>query len=288
MLFGLSSITCHGHCIHIAYPANGFLDAAIDPVVIPCLEDLLLKDCPEMLFGYPHVNESLGFSGLNESSITERLLNHQTPQANELAIPYLSHPSLSINLLFPASNSILFGHHIYALPIYPYVRPDLLTVLCLVFRSWRFLIIGAFTRATNSWLIYLGIALGLHSFSLYIHNDTLEPFEREEDMFRDNGIQLKPVFAISYQSCLRILSLDIKMSCLHKKVILMPLGRGDITICVILMSVELGTGDFIVYHIHAFTIHIALLICMIGLIYPCDGPGRGEDQLYLAVVSVVL
>ena len=140
----------------------------------------------------------------------------------------------------------------------------------------------------------MGIALGLHSFSLYIHNDTLEPFEREEDMFRDNGIQLKPVFAISYQSCLRILSLDIKMSCLHKKVILMPEGRGDITICVILMSVELGTGDFIVYHIHAFTIHIALLICMIGLIYPCDGPGRGEDCLFLAVsglflaVSVVL
>ena len=130
MLFGLSSITCHGHCIHIAYPANGFLDAAIDPVVIPCLEDLLLKDCPEMLFGYPHVNES---------SITERLLNHQ------------SHPSLSINLLFPASNSILFGHHIYALPIYPYVRPDLLTVLCLMYHHITiggFLIIGAFTHAS--------------------------------------------------------------------------------------------------------------------------------------------
>ena len=126
----------------------------------------------------------------------------------------------------------------------------------------------------------MGIALGLHSFSLYIHNDTLEPFEREEDMFRDNGIQLKPVFAISYQSCLRILSLDIKMSCLHKKVILMPfgpaekkvvilmpLGRGDITICVILMSVELGTGDFIVYHIHAFTIHIALAFSFVCILY---------------------
>ena len=73
-----------------------------------------------------------------------------------------------------------------------------------------------------AWLIYLGIALGLHSF----HNDTLSTFEREEDMFRDNGIQLKPVFAISYQSCLRILSLDIKMSCLHKKVILISVELG--------------------------------------------------------------
>ena len=34
VLFGLSSITWSGHCIHIAYPANGLLDAAIDPVVI--------------------------------------------------------------------------------------------------------------------------------------------------------------------------------------------------------------------------------------------------------------
>ena len=69
----------------------------------------------------------------------------------ELAIPYLSHPSLSINLLFPASNSILFGHQIYALPIYPYVRTDLLTVLCLMYHHITiggFLIIGAFTHAS--------------------------------------------------------------------------------------------------------------------------------------------
>lgn len=66
VLFGLSSITWSGHCIHIAYPANGFLDAAIDPVVIPCLEDLLLKDCPSMLFGYPQPSSQ---------PITERLLN---------------------------------------------------------------------------------------------------------------------------------------------------------------------------------------------------------------------
>jgi len=146
----------------------------------------------------------------------------------------------------------------------------------------------------------LSIALALHSFGLYIHNDTLEPFGRQEDMFRDNGMLLKPVFAIRSH----IFSLDIKMSCLHKKVIL--------------ISVDLGTGDFIVHHIHAFTIHIALLICMkaflyaresrslslkleLGWIYPCDGPGRGGtcqlspyDHIYLAVfwiynsVSVVV
>ena len=44
-------------------------------------------------------------------------------------------------------------------------------------------------------LIYLTIALGLHSFSLYIHNDTLQGFSRREDMFTDNSIQLKPFLA---------------------------------------------------------------------------------------------
>lgn len=75
-------------------------------------------------------------------------------------------------------------------------------------------------------LLWVSIALGLHSFSLYIHNDTLQAFGRREDIFDDNSIQ-------SY------LSFDIKM--LDKKVIK--------------ITQELGTADFIVHHIHAFTIH---------------------------------
>ena len=54
----------------------------------------------------------------------------------------------------------------------------------------------------------------------------------------------------------------------------------------------MGTADFIVHHIHAFTIHITFLILSKGILYarnsrlvsdklelgftyPCDGPGRG-------------
>jgi photosystem I P700 chlorophyll a apoprotein A1 len=46
-------------------------------------------------------------------------------------------------------------------------------------------------------LIWVSIALGLHSFSLYIHNDTLQAFGRPEDINFDiiSSIQLKPVFA---------------------------------------------------------------------------------------------
>ena len=80
----------------------------------------------------------------------------------------------------------------------------------------------------------------------------------------------------------------------------------------------MGTADFLVHHIHAFTIHLPLLILSKGILYarnsrlvsdklelgfryPCDGPGRGgtcqispSDHIYLGVfwmyncLSVVL
>jgi photosystem I P700 chlorophyll a apoprotein A1 len=59
-----------------------------------------------------------------------------------------------------------------------------------------------------------------------------------------------------------------------------------------MMPIQLGTADFMVHHIHAFTIHVTVLILLKGVLYarssklipdksnlgfrfPCDGPGRG-------------
>ena len=88
------------------------------------------------------------------------------------------------------------------------------------------------------------------------------------------------------------------------------LGKPDIEMLdkkLICLRQEFGTADFIVHHIHAFTIHVTFLILSKGLLYarnsrfvsdklelgfryPCDGPGRGGtcqispwDHLYLAV-----
>jgi photosystem I P700 chlorophyll a apoprotein A1 len=250
------------------------------------------------------------------------------------------HAQLSMNLAIAGSLSIAFAHAIYAIPIYPYTASDYPTVLCLFYHHmWvgGFLIIGAGAHASIfiigdmlhyysrcsccilqqvlnhrdviiAHLIWVSIALGLHSFSLYIHNDTLQAFGRPEDIFHDNeisSIQLKPVFAGWVQRNLltnHLVQLDIAM--LDKKVIR--------------ITQELGTADFIVHHIHAFTIHVALLILSKGILYarnsrlvsdklelgfryPCDGPGRGGtcqispwDHIYLAVfwmynsLSVVL
>lgn len=138
------------------------------------------------------------------------------------------------------------------------------TILCLsIHHAWLsgFLIIGSGAHASifnllgsptseirhrdpiYSHLIWVCIAIGLHSFSLYCHNDTLEALGRPEDIFHDNSIQLKAIFA--KQSFLRAeLQPDIEM--LDKKIIR--------------ITQELGTADFIVHHIHAFTIHVTLLI----------------------------
>jgi photosystem I P700 chlorophyll a apoprotein A1 len=61
---------------------------------------------------------------------------------------------------------------------------------------------------------------------------------------------------------------------------------------VAMMPIALGTADFLIHHIHAFTIHVTVLILLKGVLFarssrlipdkanlgfrfPCDGPGRG-------------
>ena len=122
------------------------------------------------------------------------------------------------------------------------------------------------------YFIYSTIFVGLHSFGLYIHNDTLQALGRFDDLFSDNIIQLKPVFAIWIQN---LSFINIDLNTLNNKVIV--------------LTQELGTADFLVHHIHTFNIHVTLLILIKGVLYsrtsrlisdkielgwryPCDGP----------------
>lgn len=363
VLLGLGSIAWAAHCIHIGVPTNRLLNAAVDPSLIPCPQDLLLRNpvlgsygvllkgpIAETLFNPSTSSLILGISSAHHLSLGVVLIivglssivapPLQRTIQRSFAVGMGTHRELSVGLLFLALSSMVFAHHIYALPIYPYLAPDLPTVLSLVYHhiiQAGFLAIGAVAHASifiirdypiqtvgrlhrthhahNAFgllqvinarctvvgsLTYLCIALAFHTFGLYVHNDTLQSLGRQEDMFQDNAISLKPVFAIfsSY------FSFDIEVLCSHEKVVLMVL--------------ELGTADFMVHHIHAFTIHVTLLICVkavlyargsrllsakleLGWIYPCDGPGRGGtcqispyDHIYLAAfwaynsVSIVL
>ena len=316
LLFGLSSISLSGHEYHISAPLNPLLDGGIDGLLMGCPQDLLFKDLIEIIVtsgGKLKLNSMIGhvFLGTPHSHhfyvgivfITSSLIGFSFCLGINHGFHHCisSHGDLSMNLAITGSLSIGFAHHQNAIRIYPGVS-DYPTTLCLFYHHmWvgSLLIIGGGTHRSlfiitdYSWsekniiggwtlkgrdvllshLIWVTIGLGLHSTGIYIHNDTLEALSREEDILDDNSIQLKPVFA--------------------GKVLEMWFPR------------ELGTGDFQVHHIHAFTIHLPLLILSKGILYarnsrfvcvkselgfryPCDGPGRGGtcqispwDHIYL-------
>ena len=232
------------------------------------------------------------------------------------------HAQLAINLAMMGSLSIIVAHHMYAMPPYPYIATDYPTQLSLfTHHIWigGFCIVGAgahasifmvrdYNPAQNynnvldriirhrdaiiSHLNWVCIFLGFHSFGLYIHNDTMRALGRSQDMFSDTAIQLQPIFAQWVQN---IHSLAAGNTSPNSLATASYAFGGDIISVgnkIAMMPISLGTADFMVHHIHAFTIHVTALILVKGFLFarnsrlipdksnlgfrfPCDGPGRG-------------
>jgi photosystem I P700 chlorophyll a apoprotein A1 len=232
------------------------------------------------------------------------------------------HAQLAINLALMGSLSIIVAQHMYAMPPYPYQAIDYATQLSLFTHPmWigGFLIVGAgahaaifmvrdYDPAKNvnnlldrmlrhrdaiiSHLNWVCIFLGFHSFGLYIHNDTMRALGRPQDMFSDSAIQLQPIFAQWIQNIHTLAPGNTAPHALATA----SYAFGGETLAVAgkvaMMPITLGTADFMVHHIHAFTIHVTALILLKGVLYarssrlipdkanlgfrfPCDGPGRG-------------
>ncbi|MBV5259933.1 photosystem I core protein PsaA [Synechococcus moorigangaii CMS01] len=232
------------------------------------------------------------------------------------------HAQLAINLALLGSLTIIIAHHMYSMPPYPYMATDYGTMLSLfTHHTWigGFLIVGAgahgaifmvrdYDPAKNvnnlldrvirhrdaiiSHLNWVCIFLGFHSFGLYIHNDTMRALGRPQDMFSDSAIQLQPIFAQWIQNIHTLAPGGTAPNAIASA---SQVFGGDVVAIgnkVALMPITLGTADFMVHHIHAFTIHVTVLILLKGLLYsrssrlvpdkgqlgfrfPCDGPGRG-------------
>ncbi|TYG76254.1 hypothetical protein ES288_D03G100300v1 [Gossypium darwinii] len=215
------------------------------------------------------------------------------------------------------------AHHMYSMPAYPYLATDYGTQLSLfTHHMWigGFLIVGAAAHAAIfmvrdydpttryndlldrvlrhrdaiiSHLNWVCIFLGFHSFGLYIHNDTMSALGRPQDMFSDTAIQLQPVFAQWIQNT-HTLAPGATAPGATASTSLTWAG-GDLVAVggkVALLPIPLGTLDFLVHHIHAFAIHVTVLILLKGVLFarssrlipdkanlsfrfPCDGPGRG-------------
>ena len=245
------------------------------------------------------------------------------------------HAQLAINLAMMGSVSIIVAHHMYAMPPYPYIATDYPTQLSLfTHHMWigGFCVCGAaahagifmvrdYNPAQNynnlldrvirhrdaiiSHLNWICIFLGFHSFGLYIHNDTMRALGRTQDMFSDTAIQLKPVFAQWVQNIHTVAPGNTTPNALATA----SYAFGGSVVCVgnkvAMMPIPLGTADFMVHHIHAFTIHVTVLILLKGVLFsrnsrlipdkanlgfrfPCDGPGRGGTCQSSAWDSVFL
>jgi len=258
------------------------------------------------------------------------------------------HAQLAINLAMIGSLTIIIAHHMYAMPPYPYLATDYATQLCIfTHHMWigAFCIVGGAAHgaifmvrdynpiynynnlldrvirhrdAIISHLNWVCIFLGFHSFGLYVHNDTMRALGRPQDMFSDKAIQLQPIFAQWIQN---IHVLAPGKTAPNALATASYAFGGDVVSVgskIAMMPIKLGTADFMVHHIHAFTIHVTVLILLKGVLFarssklipdkanlgfrfPCDGPGRGGtcqvsawDHVFLGLfwmyncISVVL
>ena len=232
------------------------------------------------------------------------------------------HAQLALNLSIIGSISIIVAQHMYSMPPYPYLATDYCTQLSLfTHHMWigGFCVVGSGAHAgifivrdydprnnynnlldrvirhrdtMISHLNWVCIFLGLHRFGLYIHNDTISALGRPQDMFSDTAIQLQPVFAKWIQ---KVHAFAPESTAPVEVSATSVTWGGDLVAVggkVAIIPISLGTADFIVHHIHAFTIHVTVLILLKGVLYarssrlipdkanlgfrfPCDGPGRG-------------
>ncbi len=232
------------------------------------------------------------------------------------------HAQLAINLAMLGSLSIIVAHHMYSMPPYPYIATDYPTQLSIfTHHMWigGFCIVGGAAHgaifmvrdydpvvnqnnlldrvlrhrdAIISHLNWVCMFLGFHSFGLYVHNDTMRAFGRPQDLFSDTGIQLQPVFAQWVQHLHALAPGSTAPHALEPASYAFGGGLVAVGGKVAMMPIALGTADFMVHHIHAFTIHVTVLILLKGVLFarssrlipdkanlgfrfPCDGPGRG-------------
>ncbi|CAH2052159.1 unnamed protein product [Thlaspi arvense] len=286
-LLGLGSLSWAGHQVHVSLPINQFLNAGVDPKEIPLPHEFILnRDLLAQL--YPSFAEgATPFFTLNWSKYSEFLTfrGGLDPVTGGLWLTDIAHHHLAIAILF------LIAGHMYR-------------------TNWG---IGHGLKDI------LEAHKGFHSFGLYIHNDTMSALGRPQDMFSDTAIQLQPVFAQWIQNT-HALAPGVTAPGETASTSL-TWGGGELVAVggkVALLPIPLGTADFLVHHIHAFTIHVTVLILLkgvlfarssrlipdkanLGFCFPCDGPGRGGtcqvsawDHVFLGlfwmynVISVVI
>ncbi|MCO5563655.1 hypothetical protein L7F22_017302 [Adiantum nelumboides] len=128
-----------------------------------------------------------------------------------------------------------------------------------------FLVVGAVAHAAIFvHLNWVCIFLGFHSFGLYIHNNTMSALGRPQDMFSNAAIPpnkfiiLTPWLPDRLHQTLGKHQLNLGWG---------QLGSNSRHVGLSPDSIRVGTADFLMHHIHAFIIHVSVLILLKGVLF---------------------
>jgi photosystem I P700 chlorophyll a apoprotein A1 len=90
---------------------------------------------------------------------------------------------------------------------------------------------------------------------------------RPQDMFSDKAIQLQPIFCTVDSKYSFISSWNNCSKCFSNNKLCVWWRVVEVGGKIAMMPIQLGTADFMVHHIHAFTIHVTVLILLKGVLY---------------------
>lgn len=301
IISGLSSISWSGHLFHVSSPFLKSIDLGLNPYMSPSPSYYLCSTEFSLSSIHPEVASPIYhhlFLGISIIVLGILLKNYNYSFASILSLG--SNLVLSLSLLLLGLSSILYSVCVSSFCVWPLLSTDYSTVTCITFHhlyigsifilgssshlsiyfireldlnSIDFNLILAHRCSILGHLSYVCLFLGLHSFGIYIHNDTMCSLGRFKDMFSDMTIPLKPLFKNWVSSSFFVYP---------------SLVNGKLSSS----SIPEGTSDFILAHINSFTLHVTILILLkgilysrssrlvsdkiyLGWVYPCDGPGRG-------------
>jgi len=315
-LLGLGSLSWSAHQIHIALPINTLLDAGVDPKEIPLPHEFMLnRELMAQL--YPSFGQGLApFWSFNWSEYSDFLTfrGGLNPVTGGLWLSDTAHHHLAIGVLF-----IIAGHMYRTNWGIGHSMKEILEAHKGPFTGEGHK--GLYEILTTSWHAQLAINLALFgSLSIIVahHMYAMPPYPaifmvRDYDPTNNYNNLLDRVLRhrdamISHLNWVCIFLGFHSFGLYIHNDSMSALGRGHIVAVggkIAMMPISLGTSDFMVHHIHAFTIHVTVLILLKGVLFarssrlipdkanlgfrfPCDGPGRGGTCQVSAWVDVFL
>ncbi|KAF3654511.1 Photosystem I chlorophyll a apoprotein A1 [Capsicum annuum] len=308
-LLGLGSLSWAGHQVHVSLPINQFLNTGVDPKEIPLPHEFILnRDLFAQL--YPSLAEgATPFFTLNWSKYADFLTFYGglDPITGGLWLSDIAHHYLAIAILFQ-----IVGHMYKTNWGIGHGLKDILEANKGPFIGQGHK--GLYEILTTSWHAQLSLNLAIlgsltiivahHMYSMPPYPYLATDYSTQLSLFTHHmwiGVFL--IVGAAVHAAIFMVR-DYNPNTRYNNLLDRVLRHRDAIIShlnwalggkVALLPIPLGTANFLVHYIHAFTIHVTVLILLKAVLFshssrlipdkanlsfhfPCNGPGRGAWQ----------